>query len=432
MKRNLLFILFFLIIGFGCKKSEEDESAPSIQIFSPIINQQYNVGDTIFVSATVKDDMVLDVIKVSLYDYNKNSEMVHFLVFKDNGKEKKIDCYMILDNATIESGIYYLAVSASDGTNSKNYFVPIFVNGLTRKLLGFIYVSIPMNNTIDVRRIDTLENDSLIIGLEGDFSASELNSKYQKIFVAGAQTGNLYAVDLSNNTISWSVVNQSNNGLPWFYQLYFSNNLLYVSTQDGLISGYSINGMRSKVYTLPVSWHGVEFIDAERRFIAQVENVSVANHQLAQFYNSSASFITQQAIPFDIVKLCPYNTEKIMVFANLNGGGTIYEFDFLLHSFNTLTEISNQEIIDVVQISKEQYLILTTQQIYLYNHGQSIGLASLNFVADGKQVLYDENTNCYFVVKSQQIDQHSLPNGSFVNSIMVSKPISKAHLYYNR
>ena len=432
MKRNLLFILFFLIITFGCKKLEEDDTAPSIQVFSPIVNQQYNVGDTIFVSATVKDDMALDVIKVSLYDYNKNSEMIHSVVFSDNGKEKQISCYMVLDNVGMENGIYYLAISASDGTNSKNYFVPILVNGLTRKLLGIIYVSTPTVNSVEVRRIDTLQQDSLIVVLSGDFATSELSSKYQKLFVAGAQTGNLHAIDLSNNSASWSVINQSNNGLPWFYQLYFSNSLLYVSTQDGLISGYSVNGMRSKVYTLPTSWHGVEFIDAERRFIAQVENVPTAKPQLAQFYNSSTSFITQQEIQFDIVKLCPYNTEKILAFANQNGTGTIYEFNFLLHSFNTLTNISNREIIDVVQISKEQYLVLTPQQVYLYNHEQSMGLLSLNATTGGKQLLYDEITNCYFVIKPNQIDRYAFSNGSLVNSILASKPISKAHLYYNR
>jgi len=432
LKNNLLLFLIFLIIVSGCKKSEEDQTAPTIQFFSPITNQQFKVGDTILVSAIVKDDEALESIKVSLYDYNKNSEMIQSVIFNEIGKEKKISCNMVLDNAGMENGIYYLAISASDGMNSKNFFVPVSVNGLPRNLLGIIYISTPTENSVEVRKIDSLLQDSLMVALSGDFAASELSSKYQKLFVAGARTGHLQAIDLSNNSISWSVINQCNNGLPWFYQLYFSNSLLYVSTQDGLISGYSVNGMRSKVYTLPISWHGVEFIDAERSFIAQVEDVPTVRPQLALFYNSSASFISKQELQFDIVKFCPYNTEKILSFANQNGTGTIYEFNFQLHSFNTLAHIPNQEIIDVAQVSTEQYLILTAQHVYLYNHSQSIGMMTLNTAVGGNQLLYDATSNCYFVVKSNQVDRYTFPNGSLVNSIMASKPISKAHLYYNR
>lgn len=432
MKNILLLFSIFLIIISGCKKTEEDQTSPVIECSSPIPNQQFKVGDTIWVSATISDDENIESIKVSLYDADKNCEMIHSVVYRDNGKEKQIACEMVLDNAGMDNGTYYLGITASDGVNSKNYYVPVSVNGLPRKLWGILYVCTPTTNSVEVRRIDTLMQDSILVSLSGDFSSSELSSKYQKLFIAGAQTGNLQAIDLPGKTISWSVINQSNNGLPWFYGLYFSNNFLYAATQDGFISGYTANGMRIKVYTLPTSWHGVEFIEAGGRFIAQVEDVATRYPQIAQFYSGSASFISQREVQFKAVKFYPYNSDKILTFANLDGVGRIYEFNFLPHSFNEVAEIPNQQIIDVVQLSAEKYLVLTNQQVYVYDHSQSIGLMTLNAASGGKQLLYDTISNCYFVVKSLQIDRYSFPNGALLNSISVVQPISKAHLYYNR
>ncbi len=427
----LLFSIFLITIS-GCKKAEEDQTSPVIHCASPIPNQQFTVGDTLWVSATISDDENIESIKVSLYDSEKNCEMIHSVAYRDNGKEKQIACEMVLDNAGMENGTYYLGITASDGVNSKNYFVPVYVNGLPRKLWGILYVSTPTGNSVEIRKIDTLMQDSILVSLSGDFASSELSSKYQKLFVAGAQTGNLQAIDLSTKSISWSVINQSNNGSPWFYQLHFIDNLIYASTQDGFISGYTPNGMRTKVYTLPTSWHGVKFIESGGRLIAQVEDVPTSNPQIAQFYSSSASFISQQEVQFKVVEFCPYNSEKNLIFANLEGLGRIYEFNFLPHSFNEVTEIPNQQIIDVAQVSSEKYLVLTNQQVYVYDRNQTIGLMTLNTATGGKQLLYDPIGNSYFVVKSLQIDRYSYPNGALLNAIPLAQPISKAHLYYNR
>lgn len=427
----LLFSIFLIIIS-GCKKADEDQNSPAIQCHFPLPNQQFTVGDTVWVSATVNDDENIESIKVSLYDSNKNCEMIQSVVFRENGKEKQISCELVLDNADMENGTYYLGITASDGVNDKSYYVPLSVNGLPRSLWGIIYVCTSTSNLVEVRKIDTLMQDSLLVSFSGDYSSSELSSKYRKLFVAGAQTGNLQAIDLPNKTISWSVTNQSNNGSPWFYHLYFVDNLIYASTQDGFISGYTVNGMRTKVYTLPLPWHGVEFIESGGRMIAQVEDVPTCYPQIAQFYSCSASFINQQEVQFKVVKFYPHNSDNVMAFANLDGVGRIYEFNMMRHAFNSLAEIPNQQMVDVAQVSADKYLILTTQHVYLYDRSQSIALMTLNPSSGGKQLLYDAIGNCYYVVKDLQIDRYSFPNGAFLNSISANKPISKAHLYYSR
>ena len=83
-------------------------------------------------------------------------------------------------------------------------------------------------------------------------------------------------------------------------------------------------------------------------------------------------------------------------------------------------------------MSSEKYLVLTNQQVYVYDRNQSIGLMTLNTASGGKQLLYDPIGNSYFVVKSLQIDRYSYPNGALLNAIPLAQPISKAHLYYNR
>ncbi|MEI6348339.1 MAG: DUF4625 domain-containing protein [Bacteroidota bacterium] len=429
--RLLIFFLIFSLITLSCKKDLEDETAPTIIITSPNTNAVFDVGDTMTIVAHIEDNKLVSSIKVSILNQDR-LEVLTSRNFTGNANTFNLNTKIIIDNQNIESGLYYICVVASDGINTKNQFLEIHITGKPKKLLGIVYISDQGNNVLHIRNYDTTSTDNLMLSISGDYSCSELNSKYQKLFVAGARFGKLNAINLTDNNIDWSVDNESNNTQPWFYQLYFNSNTIYCATQNGVVSGYSMNGIRTALYSIGTNWHAKNMLESEGRFFAEVENQTNVYPQLAQFYNSSHVFISQQIMNFNGVKIFPQASESIYVFGNTNNIGNIYLYNFLLQSFSLLHNVDNETIIDVAMVSSRQFLVLTTNGVYWFNNQQLNSLVQLCIFQGGQQLLYDDLSNSYFVVKSNQITQYTFPNGLLQNTFPTTETITKAHLYYSR
>lgn len=432
MKKYLYFFIIFSLLFSACKKSEEDLSAPSIMVFSPSLNQPFAVGDTIKIEAKITDDISIEKIIISVLDKLKNSEVLSAITYTNCGKEKYISCNIIINNNLIESDLYYITIVASDISNSKHYYIPIYIRGLSRELQGIIYLSEENNNTTEIWQIDTLGVNLKRATIPGDYSLSEISSKYQLLFVAGEFTGKLNAIDLQDNTVLWSLANQTNNTLPWFYSINFTQNTLFVGTQNSAITGYSTTGMAIRAYSSTTTWHATKIIETEGRIIAQTQSVATASPKLMQFYSSSANYILEQDIPFLITNFFSLNTENILLVANQNERGCVYSYNFLLHSMSTICESTTDKIIDAIQINSSEFLILTTQQVLKLDLSQQNNLYSISTVSDGKQLLFDEISNQFFVVKNQEIATYSFTSGMLKNTISTTKPIAHAHLLYNR
>ena len=431
-RRLTFFLLNFLIVVGACKKDNIDEQSPNIVISSPSASSSFNYGDTLRVVAHVKDDNVLNSIKVEIV----NSNMIGVLPaqsFFNCGNFKEILVDFIINNSFLESGLHYLNIVAFDGTNYKTKQVPITIYGLPRKLLGVIFISKSDETFTHVNEIDTLGNSNLKITLSDDYFCSEIASKYQKLYVAGSRYGKFNSINLSDFTVDWNINNESNNTQPWFYQLYYNNGEIYTSTQNGLISAYSTSGIRTGLYTLGSGWHANQLFLNEGHLFACVKSNSNSNSQLAQFYSSSHVLITQHNLDFDAIKMFAHTSEYIYFVGNTQTSGKIYNYNFLLQQFDELKSIGNEQIIDAVELLQNHFLLLTNTGVYYYNNDQNLNqLTQVITTQGGIQLLYNETSGTAVVVKPHEIAVYSYPDGLLKSSFSCSEEIVKAHLHFNR
>lgn len=432
MRNFLLFFLIILIFCASCKKSEEDKESPFISIDSPLANVPFSYGDTIFVSGLITDDQALKSIKISVYDQSKNFEITSSILFYDKGTHFNLNCLIGINDPTLESGVYYLGITADDGFNTKKHFVPIQIAGIERKMLGIVYLSYNGSGPTYVQMIDTLGVETTLLTLDGDYQTSEISSKYGKLFVAGALTGDFNAVELEDKRIAWRIENQTNNVLPWFYNIYVKNSIVYIGTQNESINAYSINGLPIRRYSCNHGWMPMLILEHENRLFAATQNIRYLKPQMAQFYAGSSLFINQQIMDFRPVKMYGKEADYLLIFGNEGNIGKSYRYYFLENAFNSDIDFGTDTIIDVAQYGNNEFLVLTNQGVWHYYSNRNSSVTSSSNFSGGNSLMYEAVGNQYYVVRKNQILMYDRSSGTLKATINTTKEIKKAHLYYNR
>src|ERR1700746_4127123 len=138
VKKYFCIFPILLLFLFSCRK-EEDISAPKITFSSPVENQVFNVYDHVPVKASVTDNTKLTSISVSLVDASQS--LVHITVpVPVSSPSTNVDMQYLLDNIHLESGVYYMLISASDGKNDSHGYLKINIVAVP-KVLKKVYVT---------------------------------------------------------------------------------------------------------------------------------------------------------------------------------------------------------------------------------------------------------------------------------------------------
>ena len=427
-KLSVFFIIFFIFIS--CKKENNDTLPPTISVFSPIENSTFNFGDAINIKARVEDNNKLESISIWLMD-NENITVSSQITIANPAKLQDVNVDLIIDNKFIESGIHYLNIRAFDGENTKTVNIPIYINGIPKKFMGLIILCKNNNNT-NVIQLDTNIQFKQLITLNGDYSSSDISSKYQLLFVAGSKTGSFNGINLTSNEINWSIPNQSSEQNAWFYKVYFNNSTIYVSSHNNSISAYNINGNRIKIYLLPQNTISYSCYLSGNKFFAGTTTTNGSVKQLFQYYLSSGSLVTNHNFNYNIIDWALLDDNKIYIFANDNNQGIVFSYDFIYNNYTQLHLVNGEKIVSVDKIAAKEFLILTNNKVYNYNNNSANSLSEIATTINGKKIIFDPLLQRFFVVKNLEILNYSFPEANLQGTYLMTDSIYNAHLYYNR
>lgn len=432
MHKYLLFFIATLFFFINCKRDDEELKSPEITIDRPSQNQSFSFGETINISGTVTHTKTIKSIKIVLLDENKNAEVSTPINISEAGNSYVINSNIILNNTLLSGNLHYLCITAHDGLNIKKHFIPIQYSPVPRKKLGIVYLSQTTNGYIQANIIDTLNMERELYSISGEYSVSEIICKYNKLVFAGGTSGSLIAFNIEEGYADWYLSNQSTLQQPWFKGLYYTNNIVYVATQDGKIIGYTMDGNPISSIQCPTNWSAKELLDYDGRFFAMVEKTGSTNTQISQFYSASGQFINQQVLNFKASKFFKKEPGQLLVFGNDGSFTKAYIFYYLINTYQPLYDFGTKNIVDVVEINEHQFLILTTQEVLLFNATASANVSTLCYVMNGKHLLIDTQNNQFLVPKDNQIMVFDLTSGALQTVLYTNNNVQKAHLYYNR
>jgi hypothetical protein len=420
-------VSFVLTLLTGCGKENTDR-IPEINVYSPAINQVFNVSDTILVSGKVWDDKMLASIKVVLTD--QSFQPVHKAFYLYPASNNFIlDLHYPLDNLNLKGGKHFLQVRADDGFNFRNFYQEIYLVELPLYLKQVVVLTKPQGSVIHIHRINPDDEMEQIASVTGYFAASEISSEDRQLYIAGKNTLNLLAFDLTEKTIVWQKSTIQPFPMHSDNSLYFDE-ILLVSFNYDHIQGYNEGG-------------SVVFNSSTQPTDAPARIFRTGNFVLADFQkkNTVPSFIKtmyfttgaeKQRIQtsFKVVDFHTHTNNTLVITANNANNGLILSYKIdqnLLYTEKTLP----QKINCSAAIDENHYLIGTDASLLQYHRGQN-QLMELLAGQGAERLVYEHQTERVFIAKGNQVLVYQYPQMQYQKTFPFSDTILNLHLQYAR
>jgi len=354
-------ILFFslLILFFSCKKDPPADT-PTVQISAPAGLQTFNVFDTIMVTAHVADPQGLKTVNVYLAN-SQSTQVLPIVSPAITSNDMQITVPYILNDIHLASGAYYITIKASNGTNTAVAFQQVNINAAPTRRLAVYAITRSGHNTI-VWQIDSQLHVSGSNNIACDFSAADVNSYYQQLYITPLDSGNANAYNVPAFGGAWNITG-TYSIIPSFTNVYSYGDAAYVSfynnTGDGYINYYNHLGalqthINDNTGFYPIKtflWNGYLFVE-EKDKISTSEN-------LVLYYPQSGLGYQQIALPGPLVGMCGMDNDHVFVFGNTPTGSPYlrqYTISTNNISYSPYT-LPLAKLLSVAQLSSGTFLV---------------------------------------------------------------------------
>lgn len=434
MQQNYFRLFLFLYAAlsfFSCKK-DTDESNPTITIITPVENQSFNVNDVVWVKASVSDDTKITAASISLLD-DQQRVSHRSLSVPVSSPSTTINAAYTLDNIHLESGFYYILITATDGKNDSRMYRRIYIAAVPKVIEKVFVVSHTSSSQTNLSYIDS--SFSSVIPYHtcyGDYTGSSISSYYQQVYACGNFTGSFTGIRLKDNSIRFSISPLVSSS-PYFTGFYGDEQDNYVARYDGFIQGYDYFGNIIYGTMAGNGYYAMHIYFNSKYMITEEKNKSSSEKKLVTYYpngNAQQSVLINQ----DIVTFCEKDEDEVFLFGNDSGQGVIQLFDrthnYIWNPYFYSLPVGT--ILSAVKINQNTYLIGHSDgTIYKYEYSNS----SLTTYISGYtaiQLRYDSESNRLYVAEANRISSFDYTFASALNFVNTNETILDLHLLYNR
>lgn len=430
MNNKLIWILGLLLMLFtSCEKDITDEDTPSVSIVSPTHGHFFSIGDTIYIQGNVSDNNSVKSISISLNDEN-NISTGNSIGVNVNTENYVLNEKLVLDDEQMESGVYNLAITASDGTNSTTKFIELNINEYPRRRNGFILFGNNGSST-NIVKLDSLNNASTLYNVNGDFLNGVVNAINQEVISCGNLSGNLTAYNLLTGMPSWNV-NNNVAGSAHFTGMATHQNYTYVGYYNQNIQSYLKSGIPSFSAQALTDFYAEQlYVHNSDLLITEQKHKTTTEIRLVAYYLATGIEKQNVIINEDVVDLYSVSANEIVVFSNNSGNGEIQIFDINQNSVWQPFTLNAGLIEDCTEISLGKYIIIQNGDLILINYNnftKTIFLAGIN----AEKVKYDNLTNQLGVVSGTEFSVYDYSSKTKMTSYINSEAISDFDFWYNK
>ncbi len=424
-------IVLGLVFFLGCKK-DADKTAPIVDITIPLENQTFNVMDVISVTGSVNDETQITSVAVSLL--NEQQQVAHVSVSATvSSPSMNFNVQYPLDDIHLESGIYYIMVTASDGKNDTRKYLKINLIAVPRVLTKLFVVTNTSSSQTNWGYIDSTFSSIIpYTTFSGDYIGSSCSDYYQQIFNCGNYTGNYSSWNVTTDMLKY-VLPASVSSTPCFTGYAYNSTKTYVARYDEVVRGYNYTG--GLVYNAQTisGYYTKHFIFTNGVIIAEQQH-KISSNKILVVYHANGSPDVQTNIAQDVVTLLEKDNANVFIFGNTSGQATIQLFDRMnVNLWNPYPfSLAPGSILSAVKINSDTYLIgHSNGTIYKYQY-QSSSLTTYLTGYIAKQLKYDEIGNKLYVVENNKITRADYPTATMLNMVTTGENILDMHLLYNR
>jgi hypothetical protein len=427
MKRfNLLLLFALLLLVFSCRRP--DEQSPVITVIKPASMAEFNIHDYVPISAKVSDNRRIDFIKVDLVD--SDYKIVYNMAsFFPNSSEHIYDEAYHLDDLYLESGNYYVKVSASDGVNTAVAYRQIKINGIARALKR-IYV---LDSTLNTVNVSTVNGAGTVFeyAVNTDYNGAVFSDYHQYIAISGKTTGSLMFIDTVGNLI-WTDPVQQNPPFSYFNHITYDyqRNLTFISYSTRIVRG--VRPVNNVIFgmNLPGQAQAVGSWAAGSNHIIMQFRDYTQPRQLALINYGTATLQQVSSLNFNIKEVFEKSANEYLLFGNEAGQGVIRNYFAVTNSMSTPANSPTGTINAVAKVSNTEYILGMTSGLYRYVTSSGSATPLVTGV-DFRDVVYNDLNDVLVCAVGSEIRSYSR-FGAQLGTVNHTAPIAKVLLNFNK
>jgi hypothetical protein len=425
--RLAIFLLTSAAALSSCKKDESDPTPPEVNIYSPAENTVYNVFDTITTTFSVKDDLKLTSITLSLVDASLQPVLPPIGVgVQSNFQTNTMS--IVINDIHLVSGNYFIKVTATDGDNSVYKLRQVYINEAPTTFKTACFISQPGPNQVQLYKLDSLQNIVLVAAMNGDFAAGATSSWYQYYFSAASASGNLNAIDLVTNSVRWTVPITSG---PYM-DVHVSGKNTYLAAYDGRIKGYNIAGQSIYTAQTGTGFYPTKVYRHNDYIVVGTKEIISPTRKLVLFDATSGIGAQECLMVQDPVAIISKDVDNIFVIGNNSGQAVIEIYQVSTNGFWSPTTLPAGTVLDAVQVDADNYLISHSNgTIYHYKYS----LNSMTTVTSGtvaSKIQFDAVNQMIWAAEGMNLKKFSYPLGTPSGTIAHSQTIVDLDILFNK
>lgn len=421
-------VLMLMGLSLSACKKDTDTQLPSVSIIAPGANATLQIPVSFTVKANVSDETHLEWISVQVVSAGGQSKASSSIPVTGNSTTGQT--VVTVDDPYIETGTYYVRVTAFDGTNEKSSSVPItllqtplsteevFVlikNGSQSKLASLNgssfsdFFSLPMDRKMSA--INPRANHLALVPNSGDARVFELNFGNQH-----------YTLNEFNSFV-----------VPYFQHLGYDRNsgLLWVGMANGKSFGIQSNGQT--VFNIQAAANRVaRAISAEDNFIFQYEyNPISLSHHFSYYYKTSGLLKYSQVLGYAVSNVFETNTNEVVLFGEAGGHTHALHFDVLNETMDADLDLGAMDLQKVISVDDDLFILAHSNGIHLYQYSTN----ALAQIISGIQVYdmdFDPVNDKIYIPQGNILKSYQYPTGNFIQDFTAGDSIFAVHLLFNR
>jgi hypothetical protein len=421
-----LFILLMACIQLSCEKTD-DGTPPALHIFSPDDHDVFSVGDSIHVVGTVTHKFPVKSIKITLWD-NFNVPVLDPLYVYPNDYGYNLDEMYPINDASLVSGIYILLIVASDGQNTTKVYRTLHITGVDRYFERLLAVGQPNTLKTIVYAVDTAGNYQNILDLPHGYSGSGISSGQRQLYMLKPEPSTMTAYNLDD--IVEEYVYTASPPYPVFYDVYYHDQLTYVSSGNGNITG--LNSTGSTVYVTPQNIDTIPLLLHQHfdLLLSACSRRGGLEKFIRQHFSGTGVFRVGLNVDFSAAGFFSIDEGSALILGNMTDESSIFVYDINGNYLAGKADMPPGLIRDAVQISTGNYLISHDKGIYHYIHASKT-LVELLPGVDANAIAYDHTRLLLYFAENEKISVYSFDLDMIVDEIMLPYPVVRLHIQFN-
>lgn len=410
--------------------ADKDAEPPTVEITVPVEYASFKVLDTLEVYYSATDDR--EIVSVTVKLVNTDLIPVAAQVQQTVGKPTHSGFAALpVTDRQLESGNYYVMVTATDGVNERSAFRLIRLEALPLARRAVYVSDSRANGQGGLNRIDSLFSSITPLLLPGqDIGRVWVNSANDRITISGSRSSGMMQYGLSNLSMTWGASIPSQSNALAFHDMTGQGNDVFVSLFVRELRAYSNNGAlilsRQYDYDRP---HTL-FADANHLFV-ELREVGGGQRRLQVLRRMNFSEKWIVSLPLHVVAICPRNASEVFIFGNDAGQGRVLLYDTGNNGYWEPRQLPEGPVLHAVQGDGQNWFIAHSTGLYHYTYNPNY----LNLIRPGavyQRLRFDRADGLLLGARGNTLDVLTVNAGNLVATLAHTDSITDFHIHYTK